>query len=468
MRAGYRRRERSLAPSHMSRGWFLCLLLVLAAVASTCQSQDNIVLDPNSILQELFRNTQPINSNNNNDNENDEVYPTFGRWPTEADRKNEALLVQLAGIGPSQSLPAPPTSTSTSTSTSAEVYVLEEKDYPKFLFENYTGVGQVSGLAALPTDDLALLHRAGREWTQATFGLDNKIPRSERRLISNDTIMFINGDDGRAMDTFGANLFQLPHSIESDRQGNLWVSDVGLHQVMRLPAALIDDLRKKRHGGGGGKVASELPRASLKPDIVLGERYVPGNDSAHFCKPSEVRISPGGELVYIADGYCNNRVVVYSARSGDFIKSFGEPYAMRVVHSLTLIEKRNLLCVADREQSRILCFKAGLDGDLDSLGELALQLHYPLGKIYAILAVGPNHMLVSSRQINSNHYDLATLSLISGEIRQVWVSSDLIEPHSLTKTLDGYYVYAADLSNGTYKKIFKFNVVKRDLVGRRR
>ena len=62
-----------------------------------------------------------------------------------------------------------------------------------------------------------------------------------------------------------------------DKSGNIWVTDVALHQVFRFPAG------------------------SDQPDIILGERFVPGNDQAHFCKPTDVAVMSTGEF-FVSDG----------------------------------------------------------------------------------------------------------------------------------------------------------------------
>ena len=56
---------------------------------------------------------------------------------------------------------------------------------------------------------------------------------------------------------------------------------------------------------------------SSEPSLVLGERFVPGSDSQHFCMPTAVAVMPSGEVV-IADGYCNDRIVVLD-QEGRFI-----------------------------------------------------------------------------------------------------------------------------------------------------
>lgn len=90
--------------------------------------------------------------------------------------------------------------------------------------------------------------------------------------------------------------------------------------------------------------------------MTLGERFVPGNDEKHFCKPTDVAVSNDGEKIFVADGYCNSRVVVLDSK-GNFVRQYstGENEDQLVVpHSLTLIEHLNLLCVADRENQRLV------------------------------------------------------------------------------------------------------------------
>lgn len=332
-----------------------------------------------------------------------------------------------------------------------EVFVLEEKDYPKSLFESYQGVGQVSGITTLPWNDVAIFHRANRQWTSDTFDSSDRVRSSNPKdeLIDSDTIMILSAQGGSATMSFGSDLFYMPHGIGSDSKGNLWITDVGRHQVMRLPTRELfqqDMTRGYNH--------------SIKPDIILGEEFVPGNDTTHFCKPADVKVSSSDDLIYVADGYCNSRIAVFN-KIGQYVGSIGEGrLGPGVVHSLALVERRNMICVAERENSRILCFKAGLDGNLNSMGSLITEHYYPFGQVFAIESLGLNDLIVSSSQLDTNRYDLATLNLISRQVTPVWISSDLLEPHSLTKTRDGNYVYAADISRDAYKKVFQFKVIK--------
>jgi len=49
--------------------------------------------------------------------------------------------------------------------------------------------------------------------------------------------------------------------------------------------------------------------ASSKPDMIVGERFVPGSDSGHFCKPSDVAVLSTGEF-FVSDGYVGIIIII--------------------------------------------------------------------------------------------------------------------------------------------------------------
>lgn len=53
----------------------------------------------------------------------------------------------------------------------------------------------------------------------------------------------------------------------------------------------------------------------LQPVLKFGFRFVPGSDNKHLCKPTSVAVATTGEI-FIADGYCNNRILKYNAAGG--------------------------------------------------------------------------------------------------------------------------------------------------------
>lgn len=55
----------------------------------------------------------------------------------------------------------------------------------------------------------------------------------------------------------------MPHGLTVDFDGNIWVTDVGLHQAIKFD-----------------QQGNEL--------LTLGTRLQPGSDSTHLCKPTHV------------------------------------------------------------------------------------------------------------------------------------------------------------------------------------
>ena len=119
----------------------------------------------------------------------------------------------------------------------------------------------------------------------------------------------------------------------------------------------------------------------------MGEAFKPGRDDSHFCKPTDVAVSSAG-IVFVADGYCNQRIMKFSA-DGKLLDTFSGSF--NVPHSLALIEEQDLLCVADRENSRVVCLHAGLksnDADVKFGHPAANSQQGSLGRVYAVASDG--------------------------------------------------------------------------------
>ncbi len=100
-----------------------------------------------------------------------------------------------------------------------------------------------------------------------------------------------------------------------------------------------------------------------------------GNDDTHYCKPTAVAVEDDGKTFYVSDGYCNSRVIKYNVevekKTGHHkvtkVWQIGEskggisiskgPFSFNIPHGLALAEDKGLICVADRENSRVQCFK---------------------------------------------------------------------------------------------------------------
>ena len=92
------------------------------------------------------------------------------------------------------------------------------------------------------------------------------------------------------------------------------------------------------------------------PSLTLGEAFVPGSDEKHFCKTTDVAVSSSG-IFFVSDGYCHKRIMKFDS-NGRLLNVYTGSF--NIVHSLTLQEEKDALCVADRENSRVVCIHAGL------------------------------------------------------------------------------------------------------------
>ncbi|KAL2310267.1 hypothetical protein Nmel_006518, partial [Mimus melanotis] len=201
-------------------------------------------------------------------------------------------------------------------------------------------LGQVSGLALDPENNLVVFHRGDHVWDENSF--DSKFVYQQRGLgpIEQNTIIVLNPSNAKLLHSTGKNLFYLPHGLSVDKNGNYWVTDVALHQVFKL--------------GANDK----------EPLLILGVALQPGSDKNHFCQPTDVAVDPITGSIYVSDGYCNSRIIQFSP-NGLYVMQWGEetslgrsrPGQFRIPHSLALIPDLSQLCIADRENGRIQCFR---------------------------------------------------------------------------------------------------------------
>lgn len=125
----------------------------------------------------------------------------------------------------------------------------------------------------------------------------------------------------------------MPHGATIDFENNLWLTDVGLHQVLKFK-----------------------PNNLESPDLVLGVKLEDGSDEKHFCKPTDVSVSESTGDIFVSDGYCNKRIVQFD-KNGKFKKQIEDKEnPLRVAHSVALIEKLGLVCTVSRQDGRWLVY----------------------------------------------------------------------------------------------------------------
>jgi peptidylamidoglycolate lyase len=182
-------------------------------------------------------------------------------------------------------------------------------------------LGQATGVDVDSRDQVHVFHRSTRTWSD-----DPALP-----LIAGTTVEVFDAN-GRHLRTWGANKFVMPHGLTIDRKDNVWLTDVGLHQVFKFSP--------------DGKLL-----------LVLGEARVAGADQTHFNKPTDVAVLPDGSF-YVADGYGNTRVIKFSA-NGEFQYEWGRRGAgageFDLPHAIDT-DAIGRVYVADRSNSRVQVF----------------------------------------------------------------------------------------------------------------
>lgn len=293
-------------------------------------------------------------------------------------------------------------------------------------------LGQVGGLAACVKNPnrLIVFHRASREWTQESFPDGRNFDKKKFDVIPENTILTVNTHTGQIVKQWGNKTFYMPHGLSIDAEGNYWLTDVAMHQVFKY--------------ANGERV------------LTLGESFVPGSDSTHFCKPTDVAVTNDGSNIYVADGYCNARIVKFDSK-GKFLKEYTMPEGQQqlaIPHSIVLIEILDLVCVADRENGRIVCFDAGMDDEEtnhNDEGEVKAVIDHPLMKtVYAITYDANKHRLYAVSGRNGKNRALGfTFSVhpeTFGQLIATWEPNDKFgEPHDLALSVNGRSLFVGEI-----------------------
>jgi DNA-binding beta-propeller fold protein YncE len=172
-------------------------------------------------------------------------------------------------------------------------------------------LGQVTGVAVDAKNQVWVFHR------------DNARP-----------ILCFDGKTGKLLKTIGAGLIENAHGLSVDPEGNLWITDLARHQILKLDP--------------DGKVL-----------FTLGEKGKAGWDAEHFNRPTMAAFDREGNA-YIGDGYGNSRVVKFT-KDGKFLFEWGKkgtgPGEFNIPHSIAIDAQGNVL-VCDRANRRVQVFDA--------------------------------------------------------------------------------------------------------------
>jgi peptidylamidoglycolate lyase len=166
--------------------------------------------------------------------------------------------------------------------------------------------------------------------TAVAVGRDNRVYVAHRNR--QQPILVFEGGTGRHLLSFGEGELLNPHGLNLDAQGNLWITDIELHQVFEYSP----EGKQLRAWGEKGKA---------------------GLDDRHFDKPTNVAVAPNGDF-YVADGYGNSRIAKFGS-DGKFLMTWGTPGSavgqFDMPHGIAL-DRQGLVYVCDRGNSRIQIF----------------------------------------------------------------------------------------------------------------
>ncbi len=146
--------------------------------------------------------------------------------------------------------------------------------------------------------------------------------------------------EGRAIDSWGAGLFNYPHGFHVDSEGNVWATDAR----------------------GSGPLGHQVFKFSSSGELLmtLGQAGVAGLGTDVFNQPTDVLVLPGGDiLVTEGHGEGNNRVVRFNPE-GTFITAWGGtgtgPGEFLVPHAIDM-DSQGRIFIGDRSNNRIQLFR---------------------------------------------------------------------------------------------------------------
>ncbi len=164
-----------------------------------------------------------------------------------------------------------------------------------------------------------------------------------------DPIFKFDRNTGEVLANFGAGIFQTPHGIHVDSDGNVWVTDFAGNQA----------------GTKGHQVLKLSPAGEVL--LTLGTAGQPGSGPNQLNQPNDVITAQDGSI-FVADGHSGQnanppegstgRIIKYAA-DGTYITEWGQigprHGEFRTPHALRF-DSRGRLFVADRGNHRIEIF----------------------------------------------------------------------------------------------------------------
>jgi peptidylamidoglycolate lyase len=224
--------------------------------------------------------------------------------------------------------------------------------------------------------------------------------------------------NGKFLRAWGQGMFKTTHFLRTDRDGNVWVTDRGDHQVFKFSA--------------DGKLLMTLGRKG-----VVGE-----NESQDaFNGVADLVIAKNGDI-FIADGESTNTRVVKYSKEGKFVSWWGgkgtEPGKFDEPHSIA-IDSDGRLYVGDRRNKRVQVF--------DQKGKFLSQWTH-LGTPWGVFVKGDRLYVVDGTEANC----LLVVSTKDGKILDR--VDGLRNPTAVTVDADDA-IYIGEVNGTNVRKLVK-------------
>jgi peptidylamidoglycolate lyase len=291
------------------------------------------------------------------------------------------------------------------------------KEWPAMAKDQEPGI--CAGVAVDAQNRVFVFHRGARVW---------KTPFPEEP-IGAAVVLMLDGPTGKLIGQWGADQFIMPHGLTVDGKGNLWLTDVGLHQVFKF-----------------------TPDGQLL--MTLGERRVPGADQAHFNLPTDVAVLADGSF-YVSDGYKNTRVVKFHADGRYDFEWGGKGSAsgqFNLPHGIA-IGGDGQVYVCDRENLRLQVF--------DPQGKFLAQWQGPkIGKPYGVELGPKGHLFIvdgGMPKVRAEERGKAVELDASGKVVDNFGTGEFQLGHDIAVGPDGA-VYVADATGRKVRKFVKASV----------
>ena len=198
----------------------------------------------------------------------------------------------------------------------------------------------VSGAAAAQT-----AYEVVENWAQFPQGVSAWSPATGVDIDSRGNIYVFHRNEampimafdrsGKFLRAWGQGMFKTTHFLRTDREGNVWVTDRGDHQVFKFS-----------------------PEGKLL--MTLGRKGVVGDNESRdaFNGVADLVIARNGDI-FIADGESTNTRIVKYSKDGKFVSWWGglgkAPGQFDEPHSIA-IDERGRLYVGDRRNKRVQVF----------------------------------------------------------------------------------------------------------------